>query len=120
MSAALIKRMREQRMRWVELEGDKAVRVIRPTQVEVMRHLFKAGDLSVSLEDVQRFTVDWRGFTEADLLGAAVGSSDPIEFSAELWLELSGEHATWLNQLANSLLEMILEKYGAEKESAKN
>ena len=120
MSDKLIKQMREQRMAWLELQPGKSARLIRPTQIEVMRLMFKNGTIEITLEQAQQFVVDWQGFTQADLLGASVGSSDALDFDKDLWREVSNENAKWLGDVANRLLEMVLEKHGADRENQKN
>ena len=121
MTAQLIKRLREQRMQWVDLDlPGKRVRLIRPTEIEIGLHFIKDGSVSVGVAEVERFTVDWEGFTEADLLGAAVGSSDPVPFSQPLWAEVIGDRSAWVRQLATELLDIVV-KHGAEKKvDAKN
>lgn len=121
MTAQLIKRLREQRMQWVDLDlPGKRVRLIRPTEIEIGLHFIKGGSVSVGVAEVERFTVDWEGFTEADLLGAAVGSSDAVPFSQALWAEVISDRAGWVRKLATELLD-ILVKHGAEKKvDAKN
>jgi len=131
MSDSVIKRLREARMRWVELPHPEhaglAVRIMRPSEVEVTQHLFKGGaqdgtDATVSVEfaDVLRATVDWRGFTEATILGAAVGSSDPLPFSAALWSELASDHAAWVRLLASAILQAAVEHHTAKAAAEKN
>lgn len=121
MTAQLIKRLREQRMQWVDLDlPGKRVRLIRPTEIEIGLHFIKDGRVSVGVAEVERFTVDWEGFTEADLLGAAVGSSDAVPFSQALWAEVISDRAGWVRQLATELLDIVV-KHGAEKKvDAKN
>lgn len=121
MTAQLIKRLREQRMQWVDLDLlGKRVRLIRPTEIEIGKHFIKDGSVSVGVAEVERFTVDWEGFTEADLLGAAVGSSDPVPFSQALWAEVISDRSAWVRQLATELLDIVV-KHGAEKKvDAKN
>ena len=121
MTAQLIKRLREQRMQWVDLDlPGKRVRLIRPTEIEIGLYFVKDGSVSVGVAEVERFTVDWEGFTEADLLGAAVGSSDAVPFSQALWAEVISDRSGWVRQLATELLDIVV-KHGAEKKvDAKN
>jgi hypothetical protein len=120
MSELLIRQMREQRMSWVDLGEGKSVRIIRPSQLEMMRYLLKDKNIVVEFDDVMRFCVDWRGFTQADLLGAAVGSADPVGFDIGLWRELSSEHAPWLQTIANAIVQAIVAKHAADGDSLKN
>jgi hypothetical protein len=111
MTAQLIKRLREQRMQWIDIDGlpGKRVRIIRPTEVELAQHFVKAGEISVGVDEVRRFVVDWDGFTEADLLGASVGASDPVAFTPELWAEVVSDHIEWVRTLARKLLDAAIE-----------
>ena len=120
MSQQLIKQLREQRMRWVDVAPGKRVRIIRPTEIEVSQHFFKDGTVSVGFEEVKRFCVDWSGFTGADILGPAVGSGDPIVFDGALWGEVLGDHAAWVRQLAEALLDSAVQHRAATEDDAKN
>ena len=122
MTAQLIKRLREQRMQWVDLQDKpgKRVRLIRPTEVEISQQLIKDGAVSVGVAEVQRFAVDWEGFTEADLLGAALGSSDPVAFTPALWAEVVSDQSAWVRGLAQTLLDMVVKHSADKKADAKN
>jgi len=120
MSEAIIKRLREARMWWLELEPGKSVRCIRPAEVEVAQHLFEGGKLAVGIESVKRFVVDWQGFTEADLLGAAIGSTDPLPFDAALWAEVAADRKEWVAKVASAILEAAVRHHESKAEAAKN
>lgn len=121
MSAQLIKQLRERRMVWVELDlPGKRVRLIRPTEVELAQHFIKDGIVSVGIEEVKRFTVDWSGFTEADLLGAAIGSSDTVPFSSDLWAEVVSDRVDWVRSLAHKLLELSIQHRTTAEADSKN
>ena len=106
--AALIKQLLAAREHWVDLAPGKAVKFRRPMEGE-LEGMFRGTPkrFNVLLEDVQRYAVDWRGFTEADLLGATVGNSDPLSFSAEVWALAVGDNLDWL-QAARHGLEVVL------------
>ncbi len=120
-ASLLITRLREQRMKWVELAAlpGKRVRIIRPTETE-LPEFFQGGRLTVGLEQVKRFVVDWEGFTEADLLGAAVGSSDPLPFDPALWAEVAADQSAWVRQLAQDLLDHVVAHRVAAASDEKN
>lgn len=120
MTAQLIQQLREQRMKWIELEPGKEVRIIRPTELELVQHFIKDRAISVGYEEAKRFVVDWRGITGADVLGAAVGSADPIAFDAELWAEVVADRMAWVNKVAQELLDQIVEHRTAIADQAKN
>lgn len=119
----LLERMRNQRKRWLDLDdAGHRVQLIRPTDIEVARHLFKrdAGHLRVEPEDVVMFTVGWSGFTEADLLGSAVGSSDDVPFDSALWAEVMADRPDWMRKAAEELLGMVIERTEAKQSAEKN
>jgi len=124
MSAALIKRLREARMLWVPLDAaapdGKQVRIIRPTEVELVQHFVKGHQLSVGHDQAARYVVDWRGFTEADVLGAAVGSSDPLAFDAALWAEVLSDKLAWVAVVAQALIGLVTEHQQKVAQDAKN
>lgn len=124
---ALLRKMRAQRMQWVELEPAsdagpvKRVRVIRPTEVEIGRNLVRGtGGLGVGFEEVVRFTVEWDGFREADLLGAALGSSDAIEFDSDLWGEMVANRSHWLKTVGQVILDAVVAHISEQEQARKN
>lgn len=119
-SDKLIKQLREQRMSWVELGPDKAVRIIRPPEREIFINLYKGKSILVGFDELVRYTVDWRGFTEADVLGAAVGSADAVPFSAELWAEVAADHTEWASTAQEALLNVVMAYLKASQADEKN
>lgn len=120
MSERLIKQLREQRMQWVDLTDGKRVRIIRPTEVQLSQSFIKAGEVSVGYDQVREFVEDWEGFTEATLLGAGVGSSDPLPFSRQLWAEVVSDHADWVRTIAQALLDAAVSHSQKIDDSLKN
>lgn len=116
----LLAQMRDKRKRWVELGDGRAVQVIRPTEVELARHFLRGGRVVVEPEVLVQFTCDWRGFTEADLLGAAVGSEDAVPFHQDLWAEVVSDKSEWLNKAASALIELMTEHLATVEAEAKN
>ena len=106
--AALIKQLMAAREHWVDLAPGKAVKFRRPMEGD-LEGMFRGTPkrFSVLLEDVQRHAVDWRGFSEADLLGKGVGNDDPLPFGAEVWALAVGDNLDWL-QAARAGLESVL------------
>lgn len=113
--AALIARMDEQRARWVDLPSGKRVRIRRPLETEFIR--FRAG---AGVEHVCEFACDWEGFTEADLLGAAVGASDEQAFAPELWSRVVRDRVDYVQPVAKALVDAITEHLAAKDAVAKN
>lgn len=120
----LIEQLRGQRKRWVEVAPGKRVQILLPTEMEVVRHFLKTVDgktqLTADLEEVVRYTVGWEGFTEADLLGAGVGASDPAPFDPGLWELTASDHLDWHQTVARALLQGIVDRQVARDVDAKN
>lgn len=129
MSAAhLIARLREQRNTWLvlrEAEADMpelAVCLRRPPEADLpdFRPTADKPLHQLLAESVCKAVVGWRGFTEADLLGSAVGSSDAVDFHPDLWAEVVRDRSDWLNRCAAHLMECINAHIAARAEQRKN
>ena len=92
MSAGLLQRLQAARERSVDLAPGLSVRYLRPTELETIS-IMRGRD--APLDVVVRHVIGW-SLTEADLLGAAVGASDPAECTDELRREVFADHADWL------------------------
>lgn len=121
MSAALIKQLRELRMKWIDLPAEgKRVRIIRPTEAELLQQFVKAGRITAGIEQAQAFVVDWEGFTAADIVGPAVGASDPLPFDQPLWAEVVSDQLEWVRAVTHALVELITDHHAARAADAKN
>lgn len=121
----LIEAMKTQRQRWVDVAPGKRVRILLPTELEVVRHFAKVGaegklSLAADFDEVKRFTTGWEGFTEADILGAAVAPADPAAFDPDLWELVAAEHLDWVRSVAQALLQGIVDRQLAREADAKN
>lgn len=116
----LIKRMRAQRMFWVELEPGKRLQLIRPTETEVTTNLFANGKITSDHAVCSKFAVGWEGFTEADCLGDTIGASDPVPFDSALWAELSSDRGDWVAAAGKAILEKAIERYKLREDAEKN
>ena len=112
---ALIARVLAQRESWVEVEPGKRVRVRRPAEAEMPE--FRAG---MSIDLLCRHVVGWEGFAEADLLGPALGASDPTPFDAELFAVVARDHLNWFEPIAAELSARISAHWQAREATAKN
>lgn len=101
-TSALIARMLAQREQWVDLQPGLRVRVRRPAETAIprLRH-------GITTDDAAAACVDWQGFSEATLLGAAVGSADPLRFDAALWLEVLRDRADWCGTVMDAMVDMV-------------
>lgn len=91
MSAAddrVLRLMKEKKQHWCEVGPGLRVQFRRPylTELNSLEHM---GATERAVEQVCRFVIGWEGFTEATMLGEAIGSSDPLPFTPELWAEFA-------------------------------
>lgn len=69
---------------------------------------------------VTQATVDWRGFTEADLLGQAVASDSPQEFDATVFREWIEDDAAAMNSIAMAVVDLIQAHASKQRRAEKN
>lgn len=111
----LLARMAEQRAQWVEVVEGKSVEYLRPEQVDL------PGVISgFRLEHVIKYVRNWKGFSEADLLGAAIGSSDPIDFDRDLWAAYVRENVDVATKVAEAMAGTVSEYLKRRADTAKN
>lgn len=112
---ALIAQILAQRERWLEVEPGKRLKLRRPDRwgAQLFR---RGGDVDLVLSQV----VGWEGFTEADLLGAHIGSDSVAEFSAELFRTVARDRLDWIEQVTTQLVDMIQQAFEKEEAEAKN
>lgn len=113
--AALLARLDEQRKHWATLPDGKRVQFRRPLETELPR--FTGG---VTVEHLCDYACGWEGFTEADLLGAAIGSDDKVEFSTALWSRLVRDRVEYVAPVATAMVECITAHLASKKAIAKN
>lgn len=119
--AALIAQLLAAREHWVDLAPGKRVKLRRPMEGD-LEGMFRGTPrrFTVALEDVQKYAVDWQGFTEADLLGQSIGSSDPLPFSAEVWALAVGDNLDWLQEARKGLEGILAARIEARLAAAGN
>lgn len=113
--ADLIAKVLAKREFWVDLEPGKRVKVRRPAEAEMPS--FRGG---MTPDRVARCCVGWDGFTEADLLGADVGASDPAAFSPELWETVALDNLDWLGKVSERLVASITDHLAQRKDASGN
>jgi hypothetical protein len=113
--AALIARMDAQRTHWAELPGGARVQFRRPLETEFGK--FRQG---VTVDHLVEYACGWEGFTEADLLGSAVGSSDAVAFSPELWGRVVRDKLDYVDPMAKAIVEAITQHLARRDAAAKN
>ena len=113
--AALIARMEEQRTRWATLPDGKRVQFRRPLETELSK--FRSG---VDIEHLCEYVCGWDGFTEADLLGPAIGASDAVAFTPKLWARLVRDRIDYVQPVAQAMVAAITEHLASKAATAKN
>ena len=114
--AALIARMEAQRTRWCALPGGPhRVQFRRPLETEFGR--FRGG---VTVDHVCEYVCGWEGFTEADLLGGGIGSSDPVPFAPELWARVVRDKLDYVAPVSEALVAAITDHLQTRDATAKN
>jgi hypothetical protein len=98
----LIAKALEQREQWVDLGGGKRVRVRRPQAADLP--VFGRG---VTPEQFMRCAIGWDGFTEADIIGGAVGSSDAVPWAMDLWLVVALDSPEYMASVSRAVVEAI-------------
>lgn len=111
----LVRRLREQRLRWVDLGEGRSVQILVLRETEMLR--LKRDDLVDIVVDV---AVDWKGFSEASLFGAHEGPADPVPFRADLWAAVARDSMDIVNAVGTVLIEhaaQVMEQRAAAKKA---
>ena len=108
----LIAKALEQREQWIDLGGGKRVKMRRPAAAE----MFSFGRATTP-DTFLRTIVGWDGFTEADILGGAVGSDAAVKFDLELWLVLALDNVEWMGVVSEAVVDAI-KAYLEQRETA--
>ena len=114
-ASKLIAKALEQRESWVELDGVRKVKVRRPPAAEMF-----AFGRATSPELFLRSVVGWEGFTEADVLGSAVGSDSAVAFDVELWHVLALDQIEWIGKVSEALVTAIKSYLDTQDAARKN
>lgn len=107
--------MAAQRETWATLEGGKRVQLRRPPETQLPDLLG-----GVELKHVVSCACGWEGFTEADLLGAGIGGSDPVPFHTDLWAAYVADNAKALQAAAAALADCVTQYLQRKGDTAKN
>ena len=104
---SLVAQLRAQRLHWCDLADGIAVQLDTPSQFAAMALMqnLRSGDGDASIGAVCALARDWRGITQAFLLGDGVGSTDPAPFDPRLLQAVLQDRPEWLSELAMAALE---------------
>lgn len=122
MSAAVLQRLRAARQSWVELEPGKRIQITRPPEADMQDFIPRPGESEVDrmLRCATKYVVGWEGITEADLLGEALASPEPVKFEPVLWAEVVRDNRDWMMKVVVGLMDVVSAYEKARSESAKN
>lgn len=112
---ALLARAEKKRRQWVTLEGERAVQIVRPTEVQMALLPSKPRDEQLAF--YCGLVVDWRGFTEADLGGPA---DMVLTFSARAWGAIWPDQVGWVAAISEAAVTSFETHAAAKGEAAKN
>lgn len=115
MTHPLVAQLLATREQWVELDDGLGVKVRRPPESQFP--LLRGG---MTTEVIAATVVDWRGFTGATILGAAIGSSDPVAFDAELWRIAAEDRVDWLSKVAAAVIASVTQYIERREADRKN
>ena len=122
----LLKKMRALRQSSVDLGNGRAMVILRPTDLQVSRDIIRPAqrdgvavfDIVFDTDRLHQHVVDWRGFTEADLLQN--GSNDPVDYAPELAQEALACNVGWLTAVLTALQTAVTDQLAARAQDEKN
>lgn len=124
----LVQRLQALRDGWCILRkaGDGkpelAVCLRRPSEAELPDYRPSEGRSmhQIMVQAVCHQAVGWRGMSEAELFGAAIGSADELPFDSQLWAEVVRDRQEWLNAASAHLMDAINTHLQQRAAAAKN
>lgn len=111
----IIARMNAARERNVPLTEKLSVTLRRPTDLERLTYAVGGG---IPRDKIFTHVVDWKGFTEADLVPS--GATDEVPFDAAVWALWIADHPQHWDAVAAALVEMIEARATEPDRAAKN
>lgn len=113
--AVLLDQMEAQRTAWADLAPGKRVQFRRPLEDDMPR-LRSMPVVDLACE----FVCGWEGITEADLLGAAMGSDAPAPFHVKLWSRFLRDNLAHVEAVAAAIVRSVTDHVAARDAAAKN
>jgi hypothetical protein len=114
-ASQIIARMNAARERIVPLTEKLSVTLRRPTDLERLTY---AGVGGIARDKLFNHVVDWKGFTEADLVPS--GATDEVPFDAAVWALWIADHPQHWDAVITALVEMIEARATEPDRAAKN
>lgn len=108
---AILAQLLAQRLRWVDLDAaghPVRMQIDTPSQFKAGRiaRALRSGDGDAAIAELAPLVHAWEGVTGALLLGAAVGSADPVPVHAGVLARLAGDRPEWVGALASAALDL--------------
>ena len=119
-AADVLRDSRRRRTKWYELDSParRAVQIRLPQQGELFD--IRASRSAADVRDLlASCAIDWRAFTEADILGDQ-GADSPVPFSRELFEEWVFDHVEDMMTIAGSVLTDARARGQQREDAAKN
>lgn len=113
-AAQLLAKLRGRREIRVEVEPGLFLLLHRPREDEFGRWRYPTSDVIVAAVH------GWEGFSEAFFMGATVGSSDALEFDAQLLDEALRDRLHWLTACIEAVTSAIEKHIDQRQAAAKN
>lgn len=122
-SAGILAARKRSRENTVDLGEGRKVFFLRPTEAELPSLLTVDGDKarwSIEIEHVRKYVYGWEGFSGATFLGAALESTEPIEFSPALWDDWCSDCRKDTVAVADAILNSVITYIQQRDAIAKN
>lgn len=125
MANHLVAQLRKRREVWVDVGDGRRIKFLRPLEAEHKKLLKFDGkgtatEWAVDVAEVCLFVEDWSGFTEANILGPAIGSDQIVPFDKELFAEMVSDRSEWIAKVARAILDSVIDHLLAKGDVAKN
>ena len=119
-SAELLRKRRAARQQWYELDDPARRALLLRRPVRLLMSTWSKGITAEMVPGiVEQCVVDWRGFTEADLLGAALASDDLQPFDAAVFKDWSEDEPQIFNPVAERIFELIKQDFDTRSTAEK-
>lgn len=115
MSSVLVKKILAQRESRFEVSPGRFLTIRRPAELEIVG--WRQG---VTVDRLKEAVIGWEGFLEADLLGAAIGASSPVDFDKEVFGAWIVDRGDEFAKVAAEVQRLVVEHLERKEASAKN
>jgi hypothetical protein len=115
----ILSKIRAARGAPVTLDDRRTVTVRRPSIFEALAYRDEqTGKITLPVESLRKFVTGWEGFNQLDFWGG--GTSEPVAFNADLFMEWVVDQPEVWNKLLNEVLSAFNRYLAARNETTKN